>query len=159
MSNQYSGQGSQSQGGGTMMSSPPYTDAMNYSSWGKRVGATIIDAIIIGIVGGIIGAILGAVGGDSGSIIGSLAGIVVYLAYETIMVGQGQTIGNKVLGMRIVTGDGAAPGYGKAFVRTLISLAFDVISIVALVDVLMPLWDKQKQTLHDKIAGTFAVNV
>jgi len=48
---------------------------------------------------------------------------------------------------------------GEAALRPLLELVIGVlrISLASLVDDLWMLWDKQKQTLHDKIAGTIVV--
>ncbi|MBI5289209.1 MAG: RDD family protein [Chloroflexi bacterium] len=56
--------------------------------------------------------------------------------------------------------DGSAPGYGTGFIRAFVSLALWIfISILWLLDKLWCIWDRQKQTWHDKIAGTVVVAV
>jgi uncharacterized RDD family membrane protein YckC len=49
-------------------------------------------------------------------------------------------------------------GYGKAAVRWAVaSVLWLLFYIPGIIDVLMPLWDAKKQTIHDKAAGTVVV--
>jgi uncharacterized RDD family membrane protein YckC len=86
----------------------------------------------------------------------------VYLAYFTIANAKGGGWGKRIVGLRILRHrDGAQPGYGTGFLRTiaptLIGLVPLVGSILQLLDYLWCIWDGQKQTWHDKIAGTIVV--
>ncbi len=87
---------------------------------------------------------------------GYLIGLALTVAYLVYMISKGQTLGNKVAGMKIVSADGSAPGIGKAFIRTLVML---ILSGFFLIGYLWMLWDPEQQTLHDKIAGTYGVVV
>ena len=59
------------------------------------------------------------------------------------------------VGARAVRNEsGAVVGYGKAFLRSLVSLLLGYTVIVGILDVLWPLWDAKNQTLHDKAVGT-----
>jgi uncharacterized RDD family membrane protein YckC len=77
---------------------------------------------------------------------------------------NGQTLGKQICRIRVVRQDGLPVGVGTAVVRELIFrwlliglLGSFVLAIPALFDALWPLWDRQKQTLHDKGAGTLVV--
>jgi uncharacterized RDD family membrane protein YckC len=97
-----------------------------------------------------------------------LSGIA-YIVYVTIMCGgrRGQTVGMMAIGARLVrAGTHDTVGYGRAFGRALVEQIFRilgsatvVLGIVWLLDMLFPLWDKRKQTLHDKIANTVVIRV
>lgn len=84
--------------------------------------------------------------------------------YFTIMNGgaSGQTVGKKI--MKIATRDahgGGPVGYGRSFLRYLLMSLIGVFTcgIGSILDVLWPLWDAQRQTLHDKVATTLVVEV
>ena len=78
------------------------------------------------------------------------------IVYETILLAQwnGQTIGKKVLGIKVVSASGAKLDYLKAFIRTISK----ILSTIALgLGYLWMLWDGKSQTWHDKIADTYVV--
>lgn len=116
----------------------------------RRFVAALLDGIIIGVVGGIIGAILG--GGNAGDGIGVLLGLLYYTYFEG---STGQTLGKKALGIRVISLEGGGSiGYGRAFIRY---IGRYVSGIVLLLGYLWMLWDKEKQTWHDKFAGSVVV--
>lgn len=96
---------------------------------------------------------------------GAFVGFIpAYLAYHTISNAKGGGWGKRIVGLRVLRErDGALPGYGTGFLRTiapsLIGFAPLVGSILQLLDYLWCIWDKQKQTLHDKISGTVVVAI
>jgi uncharacterized RDD family membrane protein YckC len=122
------------------------------ASFGRRLVAYLIDAILLGIVNGILASALDPALGYS-------IGIVVGLAYFAILEGgaRGQTLGKMALGIRVIDfGTGGPIGYGRGVVRYLARiLSF----IVFLLGYLWMLWDKEKQTWHDKIANSVVVPV
>ena len=81
-------------------------------------------------------------------------------AYEFVMIGQwNATVGKFAVGIRVRRMDGSPATWREAALRPLLELVIGVlrIGIVTLVDDLWMLWDKQKQTLHDKVASTIVV--
>lgn len=125
---------------------------MTRASFGKRFLAVVIDAIIVGVVGGILGSILGR--GTAGQAISTALGLAYYVYFEG---GQGATLGKKALKLKVVSTAGASPiGYGSAAVR----YVGRIVSAIPLgLGYFWMLWDKDKQTWHDKIAGTYVVEV
>ena len=105
----------------------------------RRFAAAFIDGILLGIVSWILSQILGT----TGSVLTLLVGI----AYYTYFHGKtGQTPGDAALSIRVVDKDGGGSiGYGRAFVRWLVSL---VSGFVLLLGYLWMLWDKERQTWH-----------
>jgi uncharacterized RDD family membrane protein YckC len=81
------------------------------------------------------------------------------VAYFTLLEGgrDGQTLGKKAAGIRVIDlGTGGPLGYGRAFVRWLgrwVSL------LVFGLGYLWMLWDPEKQTWHDKMAGSIVVPI
>jgi uncharacterized RDD family membrane protein YckC len=93
-----------------------------------------------------------------------LIAAVLYLVYGTILCGsrRGQTVGMMVVGVRAVR-DGTFErlGYARAGVRALtegvlrsLELLNPFLILVWLIDVLYPVWDQERQTLHDKAGGS-----
>jgi uncharacterized RDD family membrane protein YckC len=95
--------------------------------------------------------------------LGDVIAVVVVLVYGTLMCGsrRGQTVGMMVSGCRAVTvTTGESIGYPKALGRA----AFEYLMAILLflpwvVDMLFPLWDARKQTLHDKVSGTVVTKI
>jgi uncharacterized RDD family membrane protein YckC len=116
----------------------------------RRFGASVIDAIVLGIVSTILRYAVGTG-------FGTLLGFVVAACYFGYFHGRtGQSPGNAALGIRVVgIGDGQPIGYGRAVLRWIVSY---VSGIVILIGYLWMLWDPQKQTWHDKAAGSLPIH-
>jgi len=118
----------------------------------RRLGGAFIDGILLGIVDAVLRAILGYGAGVS---LGFIASIV----YFTALIGsiRGQTVGQMALGIRVIDFNTGGPiGYGRAFVRWIVSI---VSAIVFFLGYLWMLWDKEKQCWHDKAANDVVVPV
>ncbi len=149
------------------------------ADFSKRFVSYLIDGIIMGVlffIVFIVFTILGAgvassdigtynsktgyyEGGNLGAgfgliAIGYLIGLFVPFVYLVLLISKGQTLGNKVAGMKIVKADGSQPGFGAALVRTLVQF---FLSGWFIIGYLWMLWDPEQQTLHDKIAKTYGV--
>ena len=70
----------------------------------------------------------------------------------------GQTWGRKIVGVKVVrVSDGQPPGFWRAFGRELFG---NIISgQILYLGYLWMIWDKDRQTWHDKVAGTIVVKV
>ncbi|HEY3181255.1 MAG TPA: RDD family protein [Gaiellaceae bacterium] len=123
------------------------------ASFGRRLGAWLIDVILIDIVSAII-----LLAGGRG--VAYVVGIVLWLAYFTYFEGSdtGQTLGKRALGIRVYdfAGGAGAIGYGRGFVRAIMKY---ISGIPCALGYLWMLWDKEKQTWHDKVATTVVVPV
>jgi len=115
----------------------------------RRFGAAFIDALVVDVVTYILALILGNAGTGLGILIG--------IGYFTYFHGStGQTPGDAALSIRVVDADGGGSiGYGRAFVRWLVSL---VSGIVIAIGYLWMIWDSEKQTWHDKAARSYVVH-
>jgi uncharacterized RDD family membrane protein YckC len=157
------------------------------ASMGRRLGARVIDGLILGVVytilifAGVISAFSaasdcgdpGTIGYDScindagsdfvqqfGAILGGVW--VLTLLYEWLMIGLvGRTLGKMAVGLHVVNAEtGAKPGLGKSFIRWIITMIGSVAcGIITLLVYLSPFWDKsgRQQGWHDKAAGTMVV--
>jgi uncharacterized RDD family membrane protein YckC len=115
----------------------------------RRFAAAFIDGILLGVIGVILLAALKSVG--------YAIDIVIGLAYYTYLEGgpRGQTLGKRALGIRVVDFDSGGPiGYGRAFVRYIGRI---VSALVIYIGYLWMLWDREKQTWHDKFANDVVV--
>ena len=122
------------------------------AGFGVRLGAALVDGILISIVQGILWAL-------TNQAVASALGLLIGLAYYTYFEGgqSGQTIGKRMLGIRVYDfRQGGAIGYGRALLRYVGRI---ISSIPCLLGYFWMLWDKEKQTWHDKIATTVVVPV
>ena len=119
------------------------------AGFGRRLVAYLIDSVLIAIV-----YLIGFVISDA---LGYVLSIVGGLAYLTYFEGSasGQTIGKKALGIRVIDFQtGGSIGYGRAFIRWLGRI---ISGIPCALGYLWMLWDKEKQTWHDKLATSVVV--
>jgi uncharacterized RDD family membrane protein YckC len=132
-----------------------------FASWGQRVGATLVDAlvlIVLFIVLGIIGAILSAVS----DVLGGLWLLLSYLVYIGLSFyyayltgSKGQSPGKKVMGIQVVNANtGQFIGGGMGIVR---NLAHTIDAIPCYIGFLLPLFDSKKQTIADKLLTTVVI--
>ncbi len=85
-----------------------------------------------------------------------------YLIWWLIALRRAQTPGKQIVGIQAVRAHSGEPlGWGMMFVREFLvkGILFGLLSAVTLgimflVDNLWPLWDQDKQALHDKVVGT-----
>lgn len=122
-----------------------------YAGFWVRFLAVFIDGIILGIVSLVLRLVLGVTAAG-------LFNIVIGAAYFVYCFSQwgGQTIGARAVGIKVVDGNGGLLSPGAAFIRWLGSI---VSSIILGIGYLMMIWDARKQTLHDKMAGSFVIKV
>jgi uncharacterized RDD family membrane protein YckC len=78
-----------------------------------------------------------------------------WIIWWFIVAPRGQNPGKAVVGLRVIKTDGRACRTGYMFLRGLVGIVLGVIPFY--LDDLWILWDKNTQTLHDKVAGTVVV--
>jgi uncharacterized RDD family membrane protein YckC len=120
-----------------------------------RVVAFVIDGIILGILTGILNSILFA--GDSvrGNGLNTLVGLA-YSMYFWSSYGHGQTVGNRIMKLRVVKTDGSELTLTDSFLRYVgLILSFVCLAI----GVIWVAFDANKQGWHDKIANTYVVKI
>lgn len=132
---------------------------MKYVGFGRRFVAWLLDAIILGVLGWILGYVLGSKDATtllvSVNNLISLALLVGYAVFYQASVGQ--TLGKKVMGIKVVDAKGQTPNMLTFFLREIVGRL--VSGIILGIGYLMVLWDGRKQGLHDKIASTYVVKV
>ncbi len=117
-----------------------------------RLGGFLIDGVILYVIGLVIGLIFR--GNLVSQILISLAAGIAYSVYF-IGSGSGQTPGMRLLNIRAVDAvTGGRVDYGRAFIRYLVGI---VSQLPCYLGYFWMLWDPEKQTWQDKVAGTFVV--
>lgn len=143
----------------------------NPSSYGRRVGAYLIDFLITWVPP-IVLAVFGIVFlfADNLSPLGVVA-FIVALFYAPVMGiynsifrqgGRGQTIGKSKIGTMLVRESTGQPvGIGWAFLRVFLAwiLGFVTGGIYTLVDYIFPAFDSKKQRVTDKMLQMLVVDV
>lgn len=138
----------------------------------SRTGGVIIDTIIQLVIVAPFGVAAGVVAETPLYPLAALAVLAAYVGpslWFGWLIGQsGQTPGMAMLGLKAVEAVSGGPvGSGRAVGRWAAFMGFNVVGgvcclglpFVGMLDVLWAAWDKQKQTLHDKVAGTVVINV
>lgn len=125
------------------------------ADWPIRVGATLIDGLIIGLPAIILAVIAVAAKAPAVAILIYIVAIG-FGIWNLLRQGKtGQTLGKKQCGIYVVReADGQYTGGGMAIVR---AIAHIVDGIPCYIGYLWPLWDAKKQTFADKIMGTVVV--
>jgi uncharacterized RDD family membrane protein YckC len=122
------------------------------ASFGRRLIAALLDGVLLAVVNGILFAALGR---GAGYGVGGLVSLAYFTFFEGS--GSGQTVGKRVFDIRVIDFSSGGPiGYGRAFLRWIGRI---LSGIVCLLGYLWMLWDKEKQTWHDKIANAVVVPV
>jgi uncharacterized RDD family membrane protein YckC len=152
------------------------------ASFGQRLGALVLDTVILGIglaiVLGIVAALTfpnvefdadGNITEGGGAFVGFIAiaigaSVVGPLLYYSLLEGgaSGQTLGKKAAGIRVISFDTGAPlGFARALGRNALRMVFSFVLnfIGTLLDGLWMLWDDESQTLHDKAVRSVVVPV
>jgi uncharacterized RDD family membrane protein YckC len=150
------------------------------ATWLSRVGAQLIDGLIIGIGALLlflpIGAALGVAGasdsdtGIGAAIVGLLFWVlcvtIIAILYAPLMMARtnGKTLGRMAMNIRVVKTNGEPITFGFAMLREVVvkSLVFGIagsftFGLAPLLDVLWPLWDEENRALHDFIVSTRVV--
>lgn len=147
---------------------PPNVGNKERAGFGIRLGAYLLDSLILGVIVTVLMIPLGivikvAVGKAPGlgiplAVVSYLLVMVVCLAYILVpWAKSGATPGKKILHLKIVRDDGVEPlGYGKAILRM---LGYFVSGFILYIGYLMILFNDEKKGLHDMIAGTHVIRV
>ncbi|NUZ05422.1 RDD family protein [Piscinibacter koreensis] len=140
------------------------------ASRGGRLAAVIIDAVIQGIAVAVLSFVTPlspfrppADGALVGFMLTNLVlGLVLFLLlHGYLLATQGQTIGKKLLGIRIVRSDGSAATFGRLVGLRILPVNLIVLvpyigMLIVLIDSLL-IFRESRKCLHDNIADTIVV--
>jgi uncharacterized RDD family membrane protein YckC len=155
----------------------PVAGGLQLAGWWPRVWATVVDLALILLLAAIVvglfslvffaGTVEGAVSLVVGILLAFVAMVVAVLVYPAtaMSVLGGQTVGKKLLRIRVVRTNGLPMDIGWSTLREAVIkwiLFVFVLSPVTggvawIVDVVWPLWDDERRALHDMLAGTRVV--
>jgi len=131
-----------------------------YATLLQRAAATFADYLVVVALAGVPYAVLGAGERTASPTLQSIGSMLVFVVFfavfgATAAVWNGQTIGGRVVGLRIVKrSDGSAIGWVRALVRpmgVLLTIVFWFISLLAVV------FGKEKRTPADALVGTVVI--
>lgn len=137
--------------------------ALKYASFGMRLLALLIDAIILFVASVFVQFLFGAAGmAIPGRVNAGLFGLatLVNLAigfayYVFLLTSQGATLGKMAMGVKIVTAEGGPLSFGRATGRYFCANFLEPFTLG--IGYLIALFDDQARTLHDRICGTRAI--
>lgn len=152
---------------------------MRYAEWVDRVLAALIDGALVAVVMFVLYFVFGAliagvaaVGGEDNPLAGGLCCItMIIVPVSMLIIGlynkvylitkRGSSIGQGIMKLKVVDGQGSLLQMGPAVLRLLVQMGLSIVPFLGiflvLLDLLWPLWDPQRQTLHDKAVGSFVV--
>ncbi|MCW5978898.1 MAG: RDD family protein [Bryobacteraceae bacterium] len=151
-----------------------YAPVMDYAAWGTRAIGYIIDSLLVAgvmialylVAGGMAAALSGIVGDDAAA--GTCCMLFLLFPIATILVGlynrvylvsqRGYSIGQGVVKVKVVDASGRLLSQGTALVRLVAQVAMGLVPVLPVLDLLWPLWDPQRQTLHDKAVNCYVIN-
>jgi uncharacterized RDD family membrane protein YckC len=153
----------------------------NYAAWGARAIGYIIDVLLVGVGMTVLYFLLGATFtslahlaiprySGEGEVGGGVCCMMLLLfPFATFLVGlynsvfliaqRGYSIGQGVMRVMVVDGSGNLLTAGTAFIRLLVRVAFGFVPFLPALDLLWPLWDVRRQTLHDKAVNSYVINM
>jgi uncharacterized RDD family membrane protein YckC len=156
---------------------PSEASTQELAGRGSRLGATLLDGLVLGLLCYIpmmvaidwralasnpenidpVSVFL-----NSRVLLAALPGLVIFAAVTIwLVLKNSQTIGKKLVGIKVVRSDGSRAGLGRLFwLRNVVMNAIGFIpivgGIVALVDILL-IFRQSRKCLHDQIADTIVI--
>ena len=167
-----------------LASSSPAPPRGPLASWGSRLAAYVIDALVLFVPAAIlfviiVGGAVGLTGTEDddvavGAAIGSfilwlLVAAVIALLYAPLLMKRegernGQTWGKQLVGIRAVRDNGEPWSFGSAAVREVVlknlavAIASSIIPVIPwFLNFFWPLWDDQNRALHDMAVSSHVV--
>jgi uncharacterized RDD family membrane protein YckC len=152
---------------------------VEYAPWVTRVAGFLIDYAMVAVacgalllVGVLVFGSMAALDSGLGSARGNFGGggcccVLLLLPLASLLVGlwnkaylvsqRGSSIGQGVMKIKVVDAQGHLLTMGQAVLRLLAHVGLSFIPAVGLIDLLWPLWDERRQTLHDKAVGSYVI--
>ena len=126
----------------------------------RRVLAGLVDLIIVGIGAAVVLTAGTALAGDDSDVQGSLRFVLLGWAlyyYFALESGDGQTVGKKLMKLRVVRADGRPVGMREVGVRTVLRV-IDAIGLYIVGLIVMLVTGEKRQRVGDLAAGTIVVD-
>ena len=123
------------------------------AGFGYRVAAFLFDAGLV--LAFLTGAILVDAGGTAEVLVAILGWVFVTSVASAVF--DGQTLGKRLTGTRVLTAGGVPAGFGTSLLRDSLARLLYLVPFFFLVDSIFAAADPYGQTLRDKMAGTYVV--
>jgi uncharacterized RDD family membrane protein YckC len=131
---------------------------------GRRIGAALVDVLVLAVIFGFTGLTIGDTSTGGGRAAVNLEGgaflVFVALVLLYYFLGEaltGQTLGKRLLGVRVVRVDGKPAGTGPAATRTILRLVDQLPAMYLLGFIVVLATGKRRQRIGDLVAGTRVV--
>jgi uncharacterized RDD family membrane protein YckC len=125
--------------------------ALEYAGFWIRLGAGVIDLLILGSVSGVIAYFFPAL------IVWVTSGVAISIVYWLgFWVWRGQTPGKMAVGVKVIRTDSSPVKWQCAICRC---LGYVVSAITLFIGFIWVAFDGRKQGIHDKIADTYVVKL
>jgi uncharacterized RDD family membrane protein YckC len=122
--------------------------------------------ILYALLGGLLAVASSGMGSDN--LAGGMCCVMIVLfPVSTLVVGifnrvylvstRGSSIGQGVMKLKVVDANGNLLSFGTAMLRLLAQIGLGLIPLGSILDLLWPLWDDKRQTLHDKAVSSFVI--
>jgi uncharacterized RDD family membrane protein YckC len=139
---------------------PPTTTGASgpRANFGQRLVALIIDVVVLAIALGILVGVAFAIDEALGTVVYLIAIVATFL-YWAYFEGSpsGQTLGKRAMNIRVIDFNTGGPlGFGRGLIRAVARIPSQFLCYLGY---LWMLWDREKQTWHDKLASTVVVPV
>jgi uncharacterized RDD family membrane protein YckC len=146
----------------------------DYATWGTRAIGYIIDSLLVGgamiilffVVGGVLTGIA-RLGGENAAG-GMCCVMMMLLPIASLLVGlynrvylvalRGASIGQGIMKIKVVDGNGQLLTQKAALIRLLAQVGLGLVPLLPILDMLWPLWDERRQTIHDKAVSCYVIN-
>ncbi len=144
----------------------PVYPVWNYATWGTRAIGYIVDGLLVGVGMAAMYLVVGAM--LAPMLHGLCCVMILFFPIATLAVGlfnsvylvaqRGFSIGQGLVKIKVVDSNGNLLTQGTAFIRLLVRVALSFVPFLPLLDLLWPLWDVRRQTLHDKAVDCYVIN-
>jgi len=144
----------------------PVSVEVQYASFGRRLGAHLIDSFLLGTVAAAIGFSIGLgaavrgvepAGMSAASVLATVVSILLPVLYcVAYWTRKGATPGKTALGIRVVNADDQPPSGVQSLVRY---FAYILSTLPFCLGYAWMIWDREHRCWHDIIAGTRVIRV
>lgn len=117
----------------------------------QRWLATLVDSVTGYVALIVILVIAVEIGGEAGTFLWLLL-TAAQVSVWAVLLNRGTTVGKMLFGLRVVRTDGSNPGFGTMLMREWIGKTVSYLFFG--LGFWWAVWDKDRQALHDKFAGT-----
>lgn len=124
------------------------------ASVGARFVASLVDTVLVTVAVMVLGLLFSSLLPSEASIY--LLGLAIYVAYFVVPTAlSGQTLGKRLMNIKVINFQGQAPGYGQAVLREVVGKFLS--SLPLYLGYLVGVFHPERRALHDMIGGTWVV--